>query len=220
VTRETAIAALVPAPSRLHAVLAQLLSSFEAELAGLVGEFHGASIGDELVAARDGFARLAAKAREGAGVDDPVEVAAIVDALRRPLRGRDRFERLLSVHLGAGFVEDAIAQSVALLAETGGIEPAGQAAFDELLGWEDAQAPLVTALRRLFEEDSTLDDRLAMWGRRIAGDAGVWARGFYGIPASKRADEVVEGAEELLEGFLQEYYAQHSRRMNALALAA
>ena len=219
-TRESAIAALVPAPSRLRSVLAQLLSSFEAELAGLVGEFHGLQVGDELVAGRDGFAALADRARAEAGVDDPLEVAAVVDALRGPIRGRDRFERLLSVHLGAGFVEDAMGQSVALLAESGGVDEAERQALHGLLGWSDAQAPLVAGLQKLFEADSTLDDRLAMWGRRIAGDAGVWARGFLGVRPEQTADEVVEGGDAIVERFLQEYFAQHSRRMNALALAA
>ena len=219
-TRESAIAALVPAPSRLHSVLAQLLSAAEAELAGLVGEFHGLPVGDDLVAARDGFAARAARARESAGVDDPVEVAAIVDALRVPIRGRDRFERLLSVHLGAGFVEDAMAESVALLAEGGRVSDAERAAFEGLLGWEEAQVPLVAALHALFEADATLDDRLAMWGRRIAGDAGVWVRGVLGVRPDQDADEVAEGGDELIADALQRCFAQHSRRMNALKLAA
>lgn len=219
-TRETALAALVPAPSRLHAVLAQLLSAIEAELAGLVGEFHGVPIGDELVAARDAFSVLAAEARAGADPDDPAAVAAIVDELRVPIRGRDRFERLLSVHLGAGFVEDAVRQCTALAVEAGSLDAAGGEALEQLLGWDEAQAPLVAALQRCFEADTTLDDRLAMWGRRIAGDAGVWARSLLGVRPEQAADEVAEGAEALIEEFLQGYFAQHSRRMNALALAA
>ncbi|RRJ88598.1 hypothetical protein EG850_00135 [Gulosibacter macacae] len=219
-TSESVISALVLSPDRLHALLAQLLSSFEADLAALVGEFDGASFAAELVVARDSIAGFAAAARAEAPADNPEAVVALVDGLRVPTRGRDRFERLLTTHSNLGFAEDGVRQQLEWLIELGRVDETWQQKFEALLGWDDAQTALVAALKQAFEEDTTVDDRLAMWGRRNAGDAAVWGRQLCGIEPGTRADDVIEGAEEVTVAFLAKFLAQHSRRMNALALAA
>ena len=218
--RDTLISVLLPAPTLATGLLAHFAAAIEAELTALEREFETSPVRDRLVAARDEFAGLSAQLRQSVTGDDAEEVAELGAAFVQAVHGRDRFERLLSVHLGAGFVRDALAQVLEWQLEVGEVDEDAAAETRALLEWEAAQAPLVDALLALFDEDITLDDRLAMWGRRIAGDAAVWGRQLLGIAPGATADSVVAGSEDLVAEFQAGLMAEHSRRMNALKLAA
>lgn len=219
-TANSATSALALSPARVHALTAAVLSAFEAELAELVTAFDGETGASGIVAARDGVATLAEKARKDASPEHAAEEAELVAALRASTQGRDRFERLLSAHLVLGFAEDTLRHHVGWLSELVEGDAESVESLSALLGWQVPQFELVAALQDCFAEDDLVDDRLAMWGRRIAGDSAVWALTTCGIAPGTPASKVAEGADEPVEEFLRELFAQHSRRMNTLALAA
>lgn len=207
-TRETEIfAALVPAPDSLRVLATRALVSIERELNALRGEYASLSVALEVAKAADLFAALADRARAAVGTAPHAQYDALLTDLWQDTRGRNHFEQLFSVHLNAGFIEDALGHW-------------GGEGLDDLLGWEEAHEVLVGVFKKLFELDNRLDDRLAMWGRRIAGISVLWSRRIVGVEAGQSPDEVIEGADQIVEAMVTELFAQHSRRMNALALAA
>ncbi|MDJ1370578.1 hypothetical protein [Gulosibacter molinativorax] len=207
-TRETEIyAALVPATSELRIFAARALISIQRELDALREEYASLSVALEVGNAADLYTGLADRARESEGVEPHAKFDALLADLWRETRGRDQHEQLFSVYLNAGFIEDA-------LRHWGGSE------LDDLLGWDEGQESLVAVFKTLFDLDTTLDDRIAMWGRRIAGAAVLWSRRIVGVEAGQSPDDVIDGADQIVEAMVTELFAQHSRRMNALALAA
>lgn len=219
-TRDSIITALLPSRTFTPGLLAHFAAAIEAELTALEREFLDVPVRGFIVASRDEYAALSTEARRRVNGEDAEAIAELGARFVQAVHGRDRFERLLSVHLGAGFVRDALRQLVGWELEVGRIDASVADELGALLEWDAAQAPLVEALLALFEEDITLDDRLAMWGRRIAGDAAVWGRELLGIAPGATADSVVAGSEEIVEEFQAGLMAEHSRRMNALRLAA
>lgn len=207
-TRETEIyAALVPDTESLRVFATRALVSIERELNALRGEYASLSVALEVAKAADLFATLASRARAAVGEEPHAQYDALLTDLWQDTRGRNHYEQLFSVHLNAGFIEDAMAHW-------------GAGALDDLLGWQEAHETLVGVFKKLFELDTRLDDRLAMWGRRIAGISVLWSRRIVGVEAGQSPDEVIEGADQIVEAMVTELFAQHSRRMNALALAA
>ncbi|KAB1643457.1 hypothetical protein [Gulosibacter chungangensis] len=207
-TRETEIfAALVPAPDSLRVLATRALVSIERELNALRGEYASLSVALEVAKAADLFTALADRARAAVGTEPHAQSDALLTDLWQDTRGRNHFEQLFSVHLNAGFIEDALGHW-------------GAEGLEDLLGWQEAHEVLVGVFKKLFELDNRLDDRLAMWGRRIAGISVLWSRRIVGVEAGQSPDEVIEGADQLVEAMVTELFAQHSRRMNALALAA
>lgn len=207
-TRETEIyAALVPDTDALRVLAARALVSISRELDALREAYASLTVALEVGRAADLFADLTDRARAAEGDEPHAKFDALLSDLWQDTRGRDRHEQLFTVYLNAGVIEDALRHW-------------GKGELDDLLGWQEGHDALVLVFKRLFELDNRLDDRLAMWGRRIAGIAVLWSRRILGVEAGQRPDEVVDGADHLVEGMVTELFAQHSRRMNALALAA
>lgn len=208
VTRETEIyAALVPDTDSLRVLTVRSLVSIQHELDALREEYAALSVAIEVGKAADLFTDLADRARESVRDEPHAQYDALLADLWNNIRGRDRHEQLFSVHLGAGFIEDA-------LRHWGGED------LEDLLGWSEAHDALVGVFKMLFELDNRLDDRLAMWGRRIAGISVLWSRRIVGVEEGQSPDDVIEGSDQIVEAMVTELFAQHSRRMNALALAA
>lgn len=207
-------AALVPSAERLRRFAARVLVSLHAEVVVLREKYASSPVAGTIGAAAERFGRYAETARQAVQEGPERELDSLIADLRGRTGGRTHHEQLLSVHLNAAIVEDALRH----LAAGHGEDAA--AAVEPLLGWQEGHDLLRDALKALFEIDNRLDDRLAMWGRRIAGDQAVWARRIVGVEPGRHADEVREGADEIVEPYVAELFAQHSRRMNALELAA
>lgn len=148
-----------------------------------------------LVRTRASLAAIAAEVPEHAefeAVKDAVPPAsgdsADLDELWARVTGRTPYEQALSLHLVGGIVADALAE------------------FGVATEWEAWQQRLVAVLTTVGAADRERRDRLAMWGRRVAGDAVVWA-------TTLRAGVDVEALAARL-------FANHSRRMNKLGMAA
>lgn len=207
-TRETEIyAALVPEKDELRLLAARSLVSIQRQLDALREEYASLSVAIEVGRAADIFASLRERGQAIVGDEPNAKLDALLADLWEETRGRDHHEQLMTVHLNAGFIEDA-------LRHWGGDE------LDDLLGWGEAHEALVAVLQRLFALDSSLDDRLAMWGRRLAGISVLWSRRIVGVEEGQCPDDVIEGADQIVEAMVTELFAQHSRRMNTLALAA
>lgn len=207
-THESEIkAALFPSSAELRVLAVRALVSIQRELDALRERYSSLSVALEVGRAAHLFASLTDKARAIVGDEPHAKYDALLSDLWRDTRGRDQHEQLFSVHVNAGFIEDA-------LKHCGGDE------LDDVLGWQEAHDALVTVFKRLFELDNRLDDRLAMWGRRLAGIVALWSRRIVGVEVGQRPDDVIDGADQFVEALLTELFAQHSRRMNALALAA
>lgn len=139
--------------------------------------------------------------------------ASELDAFAEHVGGRDWDERVVTSHLAGGILKDFYALVVEALGTEG-------ERLAPLIVDEDVQAVLHEIISTRIRETPSLGDRLAMWGRRITGDSLLAVRGALGVPPGTAADEVREGAEEVVDAISARLMAEHSRRMNALGLAA
>lgn len=203
----------IPNHARLRALTAALLSRAELSAAELVAEFGDLAVCEQIANARDAFAVAATAAKAETEAGDLRTADADLERLQQSVTGRDRAERLLTLHLAAGFAADSLRTLIQWRADVEGGRDEQQF---ELLELTAPMNELVGALSSLFADDTILDDRLAMWGRRIAGDCAVWARTLLGLSTAEAAGE----AEDTVEQLLSTSFAEHSRRMNVLKLAA
>jgi hypothetical protein len=204
-TESNPFAQLAPAPQHLRDVAAGTLRRARSSFGDLERELAASPEGEEMARIRD----LVPSPANG---EDSDLVTKQLDELWARVSGRNAYEQLLSLFIVNGIVRDALVGFGEL-----GEPPVGLGDELDWAPWHDA---IVETLKALFERDIHVDDRLAMWGRRIAGDAVVWARQLAGIEPGKSADALVEGAEAGAEKFAGVLLANHSRRMNALKLAA
>lgn len=128
------------------------------------------------------------------------------------------WERLLKAYVGYNVADDFCRQ----LAQA--LDPATRGLVEELLE-DDAHARLVVdSLAAAGEQDPTLASRLALWGRRLVGEAlGVVQRVLSEQPAMR--DLVARSVPDADPGEAQQRLfaqltAEHSRRMDRLGLAA
>ena len=132
----------------------------------------------------------------------------VVDRFQRLTHGADWYESALTCHLAGGFLDDLFAALAAGL-------PAG---LSERI--RDAYAPrpadsaFVELLSQAMEENPRLAPRLALWGRRILGDALLVARDALSLRSGDAKDE------QRVEPAFSELIAAHTRRMDALGLSA
>lgn len=202
----------IPSIARLRALEAAIFSRGEQEAAKLAGDFVDSGACESIAAARDEFAAAAAEVDTKTEAGDIRTADASVDALRTAVAGHDRQEELLSLHIALGFAVDAVTLLLGARAELSGTE-AEPTASERIAS---AQESLAAAFDALFADDTLLDDRLAMWGRRVAGDCAVWARTLLGL----ESDETKPEADETVEWLVSHCFSEHSRRMNKLKLAA
>ena len=144
---------------------------------------------------------------------DPAEAMerhrAVVDRFQRLTQGADWTEAALTNHLASGFLDAAYASLA-----TGLPGDLGERVRAIVLA-DRADGAVVALLLAAMEEQPRLAPRLALWGRRVLGDAMLVARAaldFGGVSEGRRNAAIEPAFAELI--------AEHTRRMDGLGLAA
>lgn len=130
---------------------------------------------------------------------------------------RSWWERLLKAYVGYG-VEDDVAR---LLASP--LDPGTRALVTDLLEDDGHAAFVVATLTAATREDPALASRLALWGRRLVGEAlGVAQRAVVDHPELRAVlAEALPGPEgELQQRLFAVLTAEHTRRMDRLGMTA
>ncbi|GAA2012125.1 ferritin-like fold-containing protein [Microbacterium ulmi] len=142
---------------------------------------------------------------------DPTEIMLPfreqLDAFRRETLGARPQETMLSVHLTAGLLDDFYFTLSASYGET------GRRVAQILRADHDRQA-IVDIVNRTIESDPEWRSMLALWGRRLVGDTLLVAR------SALRPSGLAVADEMRVEPVFTELMAAHSRRMDAMGLAA
>ncbi len=133
----------------------------------------------------------------------------VVDRFQRLTQGQDWYEAALTCYLAGGFLGDLF------LALADGLPKELAPAVKEVLA-TDSDATFVELFTAAMADNPRLASRLALWGRRILGDALLVARDALAF-TSERATATDEAR---IEPAFSELVAQHTRRMDALGLSA
>ena len=146
-------------------------------------------------------------------VEPTVEIdryRSAVDRFQRLTPGQDWAEAALTCFLAGGFLDDL------LLALADGLprDLAGEVREIFATSPDDTFVDLFTGA---IADNPRLSARLALWGRRILGDALLVARDVLSIDAAHAPSS---RDEERIEPAFSELVAQHTRRMDALGLSA
>lgn len=143
--------------------------------------------------------------------DDPTAVMAPfrepLDAFRTATHGVRPQETMLSVHITAGMLDDFYLALSASYGETGD-------QVERILQADDDRQAIVDLIAQAIASDLELKSLLALWGRRLVGDTLLIAR------AALRPTTLVAAHQEKVEPVFTELMAAHSRRMDAMGLAA
>jgi|SRR6478736_5883451 len=143
--------------------------------------------------------------------DDPTEIMRPfrepLDAFRVATHGVRPQETMLSVHITAGMLDDFYLALSASYGETGG-------RVARILQADSDRQAIVEILADTIASDPEWKSLLAMWGRRLVGDTLLIARAALRPMSRGSADE------EKVEPVFTELMAAHSRRMDAMGLAA
>ncbi|WP_194398036.1 ferritin-like fold-containing protein [Microbacterium atlanticum] len=143
--------------------------------------------------------------------DDPTEIMRPfrepLDAFRAATHGVRTPETLLSVHITAGLLDDFYLALSASYGDT------GDRVARVLLADSDRQA-IVELIADTIASDPEWRSLLALWGRRLVGDTLLIAR------AALRPTEFGRADQQKVEPVFTELMAAHSRRMDAMGLAA
>lgn len=130
-----------------------------------------------------------------------------LDDFRRETHGVRPQETMLSVHIIAGMLDDFYLALSASYGDT------GRRVARILRGDNDRQA-IVEIIGETIGSDPEWKSLLALWGRRLVGDTLLIARAALRPTTLRIADE------EKVEPVFTELMAAHSRRMDAMGLAA
>lgn len=130
-----------------------------------------------------------------------------LDMFRRATHGVRPEETMLSVHITAGMLDDFYLALASSYGETG-------KRVARILGADDDRHAIVGIVHEVIASDTELRSLLAMWGRRLVGDTLLVARAALGPRELRLADE------EKVEPVFTELMGAHSRRMDAMGLAA
>lgn len=130
-----------------------------------------------------------------------------LDAFRRETHGVRPQETMLSVHITAGMLDDFYLALSASYGETG-------RRVARVLQADDDREAIVDIIGAVIASDPEWKSLLAMWGRRLVGDTLLIAR------AALRPGTLDIEDEEKVEPVFTELMAAHSRRMDAMGLAA
>ena len=130
-----------------------------------------------------------------------------LDAFRGATHGVRPQETMLSVHITAGMLDDFYLALSASYGDTG-------RRVARILRADDDREAIVDIIAATIASDPEWKALLAMWGRRLVGDTLLIARAALRPGALRLADE------EKVEPVFTELMAAHSRRMDAMGLAA
>ncbi|MBD8024291.1 ferritin-like fold-containing protein [Microbacterium gallinarum] len=143
--------------------------------------------------------------------DDPTDLMLPfrepLDAFRGATHGVRAPETMLSVHITAGMLDDFYLALSASYADTG-------RRVARILRADDDREAIVDIIGRTIESDPEWKSLLALWGRRLVGDTLLIARAALRPATLRVADEAK------VEPVFTELMAAHSRRMDAMGLAA
>lgn len=143
--------------------------------------------------------------------DDPTDLMAPfrepLDAFRTATHGVRPQETLLSVHITAGMLDDFYLALSASYGETGD-------RVARILQADDDRQAIVELVAQTIASDAEWKSLLALWGRRLVGDTLLIARAAL-RPATRETTR-----DEKVEPVFTELMAAHSRRMDAMGLAA
>ena len=129
------------------------------------------------------------------------------DFFQKVTQGADFYESLMTSHITAGILDDFFARLALGLsaADTARITPLYDPSHEQIVADQ---------LRVGISANPRLAARLAMWGRRLVGDAMLVARASLATPPASEKDEAK------VEPVFTELIAAHTRRMDALGLTA
>lgn len=130
-----------------------------------------------------------------------------LDAFRGATHGVRPQETMLSVHITAGMLDDFYLALSASYGETG-------RRVARILRADDDREAIVDIIGRTIASDPEWKSLLALWGRRLVGDTLLIARAALRPATLRVADEAK------VEPVFTELMAAHSRRMDAMGLAA
>ena len=130
-----------------------------------------------------------------------------LDAFRAATHGVRPQETMLSVHITAGMLDDFYLALSSSYGDTG-------RRVARILRADDDRQAIVDIIGATIASDPEWKALLAMWGRRLVGDTLLIAR------AALRPGEVRQAYEQKVEPDFTELMAAHSRRMDAMGLAA
>jgi hypothetical protein len=130
-----------------------------------------------------------------------------LDAFRRATHGVRPQETVLSVHITAGMLDDFYLRLAGSYGDT------GRRVARILQADADRQA-IVDITAETISSDPQWSSLLALWGRRLVGDTLLVAR------AALRPGRLDVDEEKRVEPVFTELMAAHSRRMDAIGLAA
>jgi len=130
-----------------------------------------------------------------------------LDAFRRATHGVRTQETMLSVHIIAGMLDDFYLALSSSYGDTG-------RRVARILGADSDREAIVDLIHTAIDGDVEMKSLLAMWGRRLVGDTLLIAR------AALRPRQLDVADEEKVEPVFTELMSAHSRRMDAMGLAA
>ena len=130
-----------------------------------------------------------------------------LDAFRHATHGVRPQETMLSVHITAGMLDDFYLALASSYGETG-------RRVARILQADDDRQAIVEIVSETIASDPQWKSLLALWGRRLVGDTLLIARAALRPTTLRIADE------EKVEPVFTELMAAHSRRMDAMGLAA
>lgn len=143
--------------------------------------------------------------------DDPTELMLPfreqLDAFRRATHGVRPQETMLSVHITAGMLDDFYLALSASYGDTG-------RRVARILREDNDRQAIVEMVTETIASDAEWRSLLALWGRRLVGDALLVAR------AALRPSRLDAEEEERVEPVFTELMSAHARRMDAMGLAA
>ncbi|MGN8553647.1 UNVERIFIED_CONTAM: ferritin-like domain-containing protein [Microbacterium sp. SLM126] len=143
--------------------------------------------------------------------DDPTDLMLPfrepLDSFRAATHGVRPQETLLSVHITAGMLDDFYLALSASYGETG-------RRVAVILQADDDRGAIVDIILRTIDRDPEWAALLALWGRRLVGDTLLIARAALRPPMLGAVDEAK------VEPVFTELMAAHSKRMDAMDLAA
>lgn len=127
------------------------------------------------------------------------------------ISGADWYEELLAIHVVSGLLEDFFVAIVP------GLPADDQDAMLRALRGESAHPQLVKLLQAAIEQTPRLSDRLAVWGRRLVGDALLQM--YLAVNGPDDSGRAVP-SQPRLEPAFNDIVASHTRRMDELGLTA
>lgn len=131
-----------------------------------------------------------------------------IDFFQHVTAGANWHEALVTSHITAGILDDFFARLAV------GLPGADAARIAAIYAGRSHEPLLAEQIRLAIAADPRLAARLAMWGRRLVGDAMLVARSALATPLASATDEA------RIEPVFTELIAAHTRRMDTLGLTA